>query len=453
MDVATLSIMAPTVLLPPMRKTVLLSTTTVAEFVSKLAQIYIPDVLGTQPSVGPLHEEDDNALSTTYDWADLSISNDSHELESPVEYPNVTLEHADIPPKIVLSDADRERLLSDEFERSYALRWLTGLIAHADEWIRRGEENGDNDKDVDQLQKQREGVIERASALLAACSGPSASGAVTRTFVFPLKIKSPAQSTTASPHTVQVLLKDDSLLSQDHTAVGLQTWGSAPILAHLLAHSPQRFGLWPTPEEKSELRILELGAGTGLLSILSWRLLQHQALSGQQPRQCLVLATDFHDSVLSNLESNIDLNRAHSQSVVPTVCIETRHLDWADCPNFSNQERFDVVLGADIIYEREHAQLIKVVVERTLKLPTRSNPSGGVFWLMYPLRHTHSVEIRMTEEVFGTVLEDTAFPTNEELVTWRLGVVEIQSLERRKGIGKGDDVSYRLLKIKWVKTS
>ncbi|KAG8754168.1 hypothetical protein FRC14_005320 [Serendipita sp. 396] len=367
MDVATLSIMAPTVLLPPMRKTVLLSTTTVAEFVSKLAQIYTPDVLGTQPSVGPLHEEDDNALSATYDWADLSISNDSHELESPVEYPNVNSEHANILPKIDLSDADRERLLSDEFERSYALRWLTGLIAHADEWIRRGEENGDNDKDVDQLQKQREGVIERASALLAACS--------------------------------------------------------------------------------------ELGAGTGLLSILSWRLLQHQALSGHQLRQCLVLATDFHDSVLSNLESNIDLNRAHSQSVVPTVCIETRHLDWGDCPHFSNQERFDVVLGADIIYEREHAQLIKAVVEMTLKQPTRSNTSGGVFWLMYPLRHTHSVEIRMTEEVFGTVLEETTFPTNEEVVPWRLGVVEIQSLERRKGIGKGDDVSYRLLKIKWVKAS
>ncbi|KAG8799343.1 hypothetical protein FRC17_007152 [Serendipita sp. 399] len=463
---APLQIIQPSILLPPMKTTLKLPTSVISAFISQLARIYIPDVLGTQSDEMWFEEEKD------FEWGRNTDSTYGNGVD---KVHKTTNERSyDTQDRVPSSDEEKINLLRfDEFERLYALKWLTGLIARANEWVHERKEDKENDQGLADDTLQRETVVERASALLAACSGPSASGAVTRTFTFTPKWSPSAQDSITSATTLHILLRDASLPSQDHTAVGLQTWGCAPILAKLIADSPQRFGLDLSDRAVSrmndgdnvdDVRVLELGAGTGLLSILTWRLLEHQLRGHTRGRQCSVLATDFHESVLSNLRFNIKQNRAHPQDGASSPSssslssssarIEVSHLDWANCLSFSDQMRFDVVFGADIIYEPEHAALIKAAVEKTLKRPTPSDPLGGSFWLMYPLRPTHSLEIRTTEAVFGeTVKVDTSHRDLEGAKEWKLGVVETHSLQRRKGIGKRDDISYRLLKIVWVNGS
>jgi hypothetical protein len=133
-------------------------------------------------------------------------------------------------------------------------------------------------------------------------------------------------------------------------------------------------------------------------------------------------------------------------------------LDWEKPPSFEEEEdKYDLIFGADIVYEQGHAELIRGVVERALKMP--SGPSrkaedvantGGIFWLMYPLRHTHVAESESIERVFG--LTKGGISDDNQLENgWRLGILEVEGLSRKKGIGRGEDeVSYKLLKIGWV---
>jgi protein-lysine N-methyltransferase EEF2KMT len=385
------------------------------------------------------------------------------------------------------------RLRSDEFERSYAMKWLTGLIARSEEWIEFSADADSHELDPAAEPRNREKVIEQASALLAACAGSTASGALTRSFTYHPHFSHPNSdiSGNLTPAPIQIHLKDDPLPAQDHTAVGLQTWGSAPILAQLVSENPRKYGLdlyeWIRRHSYTGMgmekqlgvscKVLELGAGTGLLSLFTWRLLEHQTArhpSNSIPLSAAVTATDFHPSVLSNLNFNLSLNPPSQTTLEsasrPSASIDAKFLDWNSCVSLDDNERFDIVFGADIIYEKEHAQLIKSVVEKVLKRPAsrsddgeraKSYPgyNGGVFWLIYPLRPTHEVETESIEKEFGEVVDASRWAEDATVASinsgkeqdWSLGVLEIQSLERRKGIGRADEVSYRVLKIGWVR--
>jgi hypothetical protein len=253
------------------------------------------------------------------------------------------------------------------------------------------------------------------------------------------------------------------------------------------------------------LKILELGAGTGLLSIFLWRLLDSQlhtlprttqndvrtaldpmtsgASRERTGPQWEVVATDYHPMVLENLKYNIQLNEAHSfpssslgqLAQISGTMIRGEPLDWQEPPSLEEGETYDLIFGADIIYENGHAELIRRVVERALKRPSWSSGrdgerrdatnTGGVFWLMYPLRHTHTAESESIERVFGLTkgcingdnqlndnMEYTHCDENEPRDDWKLGALEVQELSRKKGIGRVDDeVSYNLLKIGWIR--
>ena len=99
-------------------------------------------------------------------------------------------------------------------------------------------------------------------------------------------------------------------------------------------------------------RVLELGAGTGFLSILCV-----QYLGAEQ-----VLATDGDEQVIEALRENVSLNRPRAQDGSETRLvaggespISARVLRWGEelegtwlQEEFSH-ERYDVVLGADIV--------------------------------------------------------------------------------------------------------
>ncbi|QRW11265.1 hypothetical protein RhiLY_10264 [Ceratobasidium sp. AG-Ba] len=220
-------------------------------------------------------------------------------------------------------DEDVEIIQVDAFERSFAIRWLTGFVARGAEWAESGPEDEEPDLSTphiaisDELSSQllvidsysfRTLALDRATSLLAACAGTSAAGALSRTFEFPT-------SDHSSPITIT--LRDESLSVGDHTAVGLQTWGSACVLAERIAKDPPSFGF----DSRATSRVLELGAGTGLLSLLAGKISVRDQERGGAGHT--VIATDYHPAVMENLRTNAKNNFSNESSV------EVHPLDWS----------------------------------------------------------------------------------------------------------------------------
>lgn len=220
------------------------------------------------------------------------------------------------------------RLQADTFERPFAIRWLTGFIARGEEWVEQAPSPSSeseseptaplnptiaNEESREDTYESRSSALDRAAALLAACAGTSASGAISREFIFP---------TTSSPITITI--RDESLSVVDHTAVGLQTWGSAYVLGERVAKDPSGFGVDPTT------RVLEIGAGTGLLALLCGKLVdEEKGKDGDEDDGGVVIATDYHPAVLSNLSSNVSSNFPNSKPDMPPV--QVLPLDWSMC--------------------------------------------------------------------------------------------------------------------------
>src|SRR5262249_35267689 len=125
------------------------------------------------------------------------------------------------------------------------------------------------------------------------------------------------------------------------------------------------------------IRVLELGAGTGLLSIITARLARSSST---------IVATDYHPDVLANLAQNIKTNEL--------VNVSVQHLDWEN--PWQSDEPFDVILGADVIYHPDHALWIRNCVEKLLS-------KHGTFWLIIPIRSIgrHEDLDHTVETVFG----------------------------------------------------
>jgi hypothetical protein len=163
-----------------------------------------------------------------------------------------------------------ELLRTDEFERAFAIKWLIGFAAWSDIWI----------SSVPEPETEAcTTAIDEAAALLSLFAGSEPEQAITRNFSFPTQDGPP----------VDVELNDAPLLSEDHTSVGLQSWASSILLAGRLCANPGRFNLEVAKCGKG-LRVLELGAGTGLLSI-------ETASRDPTPQWCVSIVTILNHSL------------------------------------------------------------------------------------------------------------------------------------------------------------
>lgn len=185
-------------------------------------------------------------------------------------------------------------------------RYITSIISSSLEWI-------DDDN--------KEQIWNLASLRLSERSGRTAMPSVTRTFQV--------------ADELAVRLHEPSLTGDN---LGLKTWSSSFFLARLL----------PTLQDMIPLhhRVLELGAGTGLLGISAacfW--------------QADVLLTDL-DEVIPNLQANLALNEATVQSRGGRVT--SRALDWAEASRepTPSTELFSVILVADPVYSPEHPRML-----------------------------------------------------------------------------------------------
>ncbi|TLD15590.1 uncharacterized protein PgNI_02321 [Pyricularia grisea] len=314
-------------------------------------------------------------------------------------------------------------LRADAFERDFAFRWLTSLILRADE-LQLGSDDA------------REQLVEDASGLLASLTVPSTSGVceeapeedqdcgITREFTFDV-----TASECPGSHTppVTVRLFDADLAASDHTGVGLQSWGASIIFSELICKDPARLGLTQAALGScSPARIVELGAGTGLVSLVLAQLLPRIGVASPE-----IVATDYHPDVLDNLRANVAANEQ-------TAGVEVAPLDWSNpvlAPPLDAPA--DVLVATDVVYAPEHARWLRDCASRLLS-------REGVFWLVATVRPAGKFEgiSNTVEDAFGVV---DGVGAGEGL-----RILETAMLDKRRGVGRGDEVGYRLFKIGWA---
>jgi predicted nicotinamide N-methyase len=134
------------------------------------------------------------------------------------------------------------------------------------------------------------------------------------------------------PRSAEDLIDDDEYADDERLPYWADLWPSGQALAAELADRPV-----------SGARILELGAGLGLPSIV--------ALS----RGARVLATDWYPVALEFARAN-----ARAAGVGPLATME---VDWASLPDaLRARGPFDVIIGADVAYERRHASQLAPLI-------------------------------------------------------------------------------------------
>ncbi|MBO1273433.1 histidine kinase [Shewanella sp. 4t3-1-2LB] len=108
-------------------------------------------------------------------------------------------------------------------------------------------------------------------------------------------------------------------------------WPSGNVLAHLMCERPI-----------GGLRILEVGCGIALASLVL------------NQRHADITATDYHPEAGNFLRENVLLNHG--------TPIPFERTGWAD--GNSGLGVFDLIIGSDLLYETEHAELLSTFIEQ-----------------------------------------------------------------------------------------
>lgn len=234
-------------------------------------------------------------------------------------------------------------------------RYLTSIVASPLLWL---------------PEHEREEIWEAASTRLSERSGRTAQPSMTRLFQV-------SEDLTLSLH--EPSLTEDSL--------GLKTWTSSWLLAKRLVSFSHHVPSGST-------RVLELGAGTGLVGLA--------AASVWQSLVSEVMLTDLPE-IIPNLERNIEMNRT---SLANNTEMHCRVLDWTDDTDLPtpSEQAYPLILAADPIYSLDHPRMLVATLSRWLQPSPTSR-----FILELPVRHGYDKEredLRRRLEDFLTVMEE-----------------------------------------------
>jgi methyltransferase-like protein 23 len=165
-------------------------------------------------------------------------------------------------------------------------------------------------------------------------------------------------------------IDQDALLhatrAQDNPPFGLMLWESSVVLArHLATH------------DLTGKHVLELGAGVGLAGIAAAR------------AGATVLQMDYDPLALALCARNADANGVSAR-------ISQQQMNWH---TMATPERFDIIVGADILYDRDDHPAISRVVTEMLA------PEGRVY-LADPMRpHTADFLIRLSQQHWHVAID------------------------------------------------
>ena len=124
------------------------------------------------------------------------------------------------------------------------------------------------------------------------------------------------------PRSAEALLDEEAFKREEFLPYWAEVWSSGLALAGTVA-----------TRHLAGTRVLELGCGLGLPSLAA-------AFGGAD-----VLATDWSPDAIAVLELNAERNR---------VAVETALVSWADPEALVARAPWDLVLAADVLYERRN---------------------------------------------------------------------------------------------------
>lgn len=223
------------------------------------------------------------------------------------------------------------------------------------------------------LEHENEDIVDLAASTMSYLSGRSAAGPYTRLWSFT------AHYAAESPSSKLVTLPIMEPSYSSGAGLGWKTWNAAVVLVDFLGSQLETF---------RDKEVLELGCGTGLSGIFC-------AKFGAKS----VLMTDFNQTVLETVTENAKLNglpnvsikrldwhdllkdegeaastsdgRANSIQTDENVspALQQLTLDSASTDTFSGLEKigtFNTIIGSDIVYDPEHAEIVPKVLNRLL---------------------------------------------------------------------------------------
>ncbi|TIB10555.1 hypothetical protein E3P89_02795 [Wallemia ichthyophaga] len=290
----------------------------------------------------------------------------------------------------------------DSFERKWSSNWLTRLIALSEEWL--GEVEAGEGDETTEAYRERERVVEMAAAALACVAGMSAAGPIDRTFNFIGRDATP----------FEIVMHDNTV--NGHEDVGAQTWGAAVHLSRLVCRYPDHFGV------RDGSRLLEVGAGTGLVGIAC-----AQMASQLDYKRTQVVLSDYLSDIIANLRRNVQVNRTSTPTHVT-------HLDWNSSDSESALGTFDTMFGADVCYDLSHAYMLHNAAAQLLS-------KQGTFHVLIALRKTHVGMKESVEDAFsGRFIQ----PDGDALCIDNTDLFDVE-----KGLGRADELGYARFEIKW----
>lgn len=166
-------------------------------------------------------------------------------------------------------------------------------------------------------------------------------------------------------------------IGQTLQSTGLTLWRAGDFMSEFMYQDRSRF---------TGKSIIELGSGLGLISILASHLTNKQ-----------VVATDGDDDTIELLRANCKLNGVEGR-------VQCRKLLWGvNLDEFD--DKFDIVLGADVIYEQEHVVSLFKTAKHLMKPSYQSRLSvskiASEFLLAYTKRNVSIDYVLDTAKNFG----------------------------------------------------
>lgn len=136
------------------------------------------------------------------------------------------------------------------------------------------------------------------------------------------------------PASPEALLDEQDFEQDERLPYWAELWPSAIALARYIAG-----------RDLTGKRVIELGCGVGVPSVVALE------------READILATDYYEAALDFTAYNARENLERE--------LRTSLLDWRT-PELDSLGRFDLVLAADVLYERENARLLGDLVPELL---------------------------------------------------------------------------------------
>jgi len=144
------------------------------------------------------------------------------------------------------------------------------------------------------------------------------------------------------PRSADELIDEGAFARDERLPYWADVWPGAKSLArYLLDHPPREVSA------TAPARVIELGCGAAALASLVLAL-----------RGAHVLATDYEPEALDSVQANVHRHNGCAER------LSTRLLDWRDVPG--DLGVFELVLGADLMYEQRNAMALADIVPRIL---------------------------------------------------------------------------------------